>query len=96
MSGTSDDESHAVQRKLLAASAKNFAAMLDRQADAHPNRIAFLTPSGPDDEPNTWLPMTFAEFRRQAHEVAAGLMEFGLPREGRVALLSGKIGRAHV
>lgn len=43
MSGTSDDESHAVQRKLLAASAKNFAAMLDRQADAHPNRIAFLT-----------------------------------------------------
>ena len=34
MSGTSDDESHAVQRKLLAASAKNFAAMLDRQADA--------------------------------------------------------------
>ena len=89
MSGTSDDESHAVQRKLLAASAKNFAAMLDRQADAHPNRIAFLTPSGPDDEPNTWLPMTFAEFRRQAHEVAAGLMEFGLPREGRVALLSG-------
>ncbi|GAE77509.1 long-chain-fatty-acid-CoA ligase [Cutibacterium acnes JCM 18918] len=30
---------------------KNFAAMLDRQADAHPNRIAFLTPSGPDDEP---------------------------------------------
>ncbi|MCP2377400.1 AMP-dependent synthetase/ligase [Cutibacterium modestum] len=89
MSRISDEESLAVQRKLLAASAKNFAAMLDRQADAHPNRIAFLTPSGPDDGPNTWLPMTFAEFRRQAHEVAAGLMELGLPREGRVALLSG-------
>ena len=67
MSGTSDDESHAVQRKLLAASAKNFAAMLDRQADAHPNRIAFLTPSGPDDEPNTWLPMTFAESVSYTH-----------------------------
>ncbi|MDO4413086.1 long-chain fatty acid--CoA ligase [Cutibacterium sp.] len=89
MRRTSDEESLALQRKLIASSAKNFAAMLDRQADAHPNRVAFLTPSGPDDEPNTWLPMTFAEFRRQAHEVAAGLIELGVPREGRVALLSG-------
>lgn len=89
MRRTSDEESLALQHKLIASSAKNFAAMLDRQADAHPNRIAFLTPSGADDEPNAWLPMTFAEFRRQAHEVAAGLMELGLPREGRVALLSG-------
>ena len=60
MSGTSDDESHAVQRKLLAASAKNFAAMLDRQADPHPTRLAFFTPTGPDDEPPTWRPQTFA------------------------------------
>lgn len=84
-----ESETLKLQKELLAASAPNFGAMLDRQADAHPRRIAFLTPVGAEEEPNEWVPMTFAEFRRQAHEVAAGLLCLGLGREERVALLSG-------
>ena len=78
-----------LQDDLLARSAANFSALLDRQADAHPDRLAFLSPVGEDDERNTWVPMTFAEFRRQAHAVAAGLIDLGLAREERVAILSG-------
>lgn len=78
-----------LQEDLSARSARSFGALLDRQADEHPDRIAFLVPGGADDEPNTWAPMTFAEFRRQAHAVAAGLLELGLEREQRVAIMSG-------
>ncbi|MDN6557084.1 MAG: AMP-binding protein, partial [Acidipropionibacterium acidipropionici] len=70
-------------------SARSFGALLDRQADEHPDRIAFLIPQGDDDRENTWVPMTFAEFRRQAHAVAAGLLGLGLGREQRVAIMSG-------
>lgn len=78
-----------LQQDLIDGSAPNFGALLDRQADAHPDRVALLVPRGPDDQPNEWLPITFAEFRRQAHAVAAGLIELGLAREQRVAIMSG-------
>ncbi|AXE38358.1 AMP-dependent synthetase/ligase [Acidipropionibacterium virtanenii] len=78
-----------LQNGLTARSARNFGALLDRQADEHPDRIAFLIPRGADDEANTWVPMTFAEFRRQAHAVAAGLLDLGLEREQRAAIMSG-------
>lgn len=78
-----------LQQNLLDRAAPNFGALLDRQADAHPDRVAFLTPVGPDDGANTWVPMTFAQFRRQAHDVAAGLIDLGLQRQERVAIMSG-------
>ena len=65
-----------LQEELSAAAAQNFGAILDRQADAHPDHVAFLTPVGGSDEPNEWVPLTFAQFRRQAHDVAAGLLTF--------------------
>ncbi len=78
-----------LQEDLTARSAPNFGALLDRQADAHPDRIAFLVPRGADDQENSWVPITFAQFRRQAHAVAAGLIGLGLGREQRAAIMSG-------
>ena len=78
-----------LQEELSAAAAQNFGAILDRQADAHPDHVAFLTPVGGSDEPNEWVPLTFAQFRRQAHDVAAGLLSLGLGRQDRAAIMSG-------
>ncbi|AZZ42519.1 long-chain fatty acid--CoA ligase [Acidipropionibacterium jensenii] len=78
-----------LEQDLIDRSAPNFGALLDRQADAHPDRVALLVPHGADDQVNTWTPITFAQFRRQAHDVAAGLLGLGLGREQRVAIMSG-------
>ena len=88
-----------LQEELSAAAAQNFGAILDRQADAHPDHVAFLTPVGGSDEPNEWVPLTFAQFRRQAHDVAAGLLELSvvpLRAQTLVSALSARGWAAHL
>ena len=67
---------------------------LDRATTVYTDRVAVI--DEPDQPADSWGEITYAELGRRARAQAASLDGMGVPVGGRVAIVSQKIGRAHV
>lgn len=77
------------QAEVASHAAHSVGDMLHRCVQRTPGATAFLVPDGRAIGPNTWTPVTWREAERQAHVVAAGLLDLGIATEERVAIAAG-------
>lgn len=75
--------------QILAQCPDSVAAMLDERVAKTPDGLAFLVPSRQATKgPETWREVTYAAFRDEVHELAAGLLDLGVERGEGVAIAS--------